>query len=116
MQTLLSIDPGRCTGWAYWRNSQLEACGVTSVGSNPCPAVSMLLAGCQALVIELPQVYRAAQSKGDPNDLIQVAVEYRLWLQRGPDEASRVERADTQGRSPQAYPSRPGGAGTGQPA
>jgi len=103
MRTLLSIDPGRCTGWAYWVDSSLTACGVTEVGANPCPAVSTLLNGCQALIVELPQVYRAAESKGDPNDLIQVAVEVGRWVERGTVCGSRVRLvrpAEWKGQTP----------------
>jgi len=34
------------------------------------------------LVIEIPQVYRVGKSKGDPNDLIKVAVQAGQWIER----------------------------------
>lgn len=82
-RTLLSIDPGNCTGFAYFLDGRLIRTGVTTVDAPQCPAAGILLAGCQALIVELPQVYRAAQSKGDPNDLIKVALGVGRWIERG---------------------------------
>lgn len=81
MRTLLSIDPGMCTGWAFFRAGMLERCGVTTVDAPLCPALA-LIPHCSDLVVEWPQVYRPGQSKGDPNDLIKVAVEVGRWIER----------------------------------
>lgn len=78
---LLSIDPGRDTGWAFFDNGVLVECGLTSVGMPNCRA-TYLLCFADSVIVELPQVYRAAQSKGDPNDLIKVAVEVGQWKER----------------------------------
>lgn len=79
---LLAIDPGKCTGWAlFWEfNSgdvRLWQAGVTDVDKDPVPWHLLTEAVC-----ELPQVYRAAQSKGDPNDLIKVAAQVGRWEER----------------------------------
>lgn len=83
MPRILAIDPGNCTGWAFFRDGELMEVGVTQSDARNCPAVKLLLQGCEALTIELPQVYRAGLSKGDPNDLIKVAVGVGRWVERG---------------------------------
>lgn len=87
MPNLLSIDPGNCTGWAIFNSNELTYAGVTSV-DDPCLYAATgvfpwdyLFRGGQ-LVIEIPQVYRASKSKGDPNDLIKVAVQAGQWIER----------------------------------
>lgn len=75
---LIAIDPGNCTGWATFHATTglLHYAGVTDV-------VSGSFTGYYTnLVIEIPQVYRTAQSKGDPNDLIKVAVQAGQWIER----------------------------------
>jgi hypothetical protein len=69
--TLLAIDPGIDTGWALF-NDALLSCGV----GNP-PEIYRA-----RVVIERPQVYLASKSKGDPNDLITLAIQVgRYWEQ-----------------------------------
>lgn len=79
---ILAIDPGLCTGWAeVAHNGKLFACGAThdlfvDRGAAATP---------DYVVIERPQVYRAAASKGDPNDLITLAIqvgEYKQFFER----------------------------------
>jgi hypothetical protein len=80
---LLAIDPGRCTGYARYVDGQLRECGVTTVDDLQGPAFTLILSKMVgALVIEIPQVYRASMSKGDPNDLIKVAIEAGRWIER----------------------------------
>jgi hypothetical protein len=75
---IVAIDPGRCTGWCITDGGGcVYDAGITSVDLGlPFP-----LHGT-TLVIEVPQVYRAAMSKGDPNDLIKVAIEVGRWIER----------------------------------
>jgi hypothetical protein len=64
MPNIISIDPGRNTGWAMWAEAKphtLLACGV---GAPPYKNA------CK-VVIELPQVY--PHSPVNPNDLITLA-------------------------------------------
>ena len=72
---LLAIDPGKDTGWAIVRDGKLFACGLgdarTLAGTRP----------FTKLVIERPQVYRGRTSKGDPNDLITLAIQVGRYLQ-----------------------------------
>lgn len=80
MARLLAIDPGNCTGFAVFDSTVLTYCGVTTVDQNPELVYSLGMN--DEIVIELPQVYRAAQSKGDPNDLIKVALQVGRWMER----------------------------------
>lgn len=65
---VISIDPGvHQTGIAVWDGGQLIAALLT-------PTDELLpLSDANVIVVELPQVYVRARSKGDPNDLINVA-------------------------------------------
>jgi hypothetical protein len=82
---LLAIDPGlRGCGVALFRDGELEQ-AVYVEGHNHAQRAACWLAMVGAvddfvgrrtvgqLVLELPQVYTAAKSKGDNNDLIQLA-------------------------------------------
>lgn len=76
--TLLAIDPGISSGWAYFKDdgSLLMCYG----GHVLFPKAGPLAKA----IIELPQVYVRRQSKGDPNDLITLAVrvgEYKHLLE-----------------------------------
>lgn len=81
---LLAIDPGRCAGWALFREGKLRQAGVTSVDDPHSEAFVALVTPnlVTDFVIEIPQVYRASQSKGDPNDLIKLAVGAGRWIER----------------------------------
>jgi hypothetical protein len=66
---MLAIDPGggvrrERQGWALFESGWLLQCG------NGIPSVPSV----NYLVVEKPQVYRQAKQKGDPNDLIDLAV------------------------------------------
>lgn len=75
---IVAIDPGRCTGWAITDGGGcVHDAGVTTVDRG----LPFALHGA-TLVIEVPQVYRAAMSKGNPNDLIKVAIEVGRWIER----------------------------------
>lgn len=69
----LAIDPGISTGWAVFNaDKQLQICGV---GQPP-------TVGIKRVLIERPQIYRASQSKGDPNDLITLALGAGRYAER----------------------------------
>ena len=80
MEELIAIDPGNTTGWATFSpvTGLLHYAGTTSVeawlAEDDRPY--------STLIIEIPQVYRAGQSVGDPNDLIKVAVNAGQWIER----------------------------------
>ena len=84
--SLLTIDPGlTCCGWAFWNRGVLVKCGLSrtqeveldrrvqahgeeimeEIQDTPHPLI---------LVIEKPEVYPQRFMKGDPNDLIDLAV------------------------------------------
>lgn len=70
---LLAIDPGKDTGWAMLDDAgTLVACGL---GSPP-------VDGPTRVIIERPQVYRGRASKGDPNDLITLAIQVGQYKER----------------------------------
>lgn len=96
MTLLLAIDPGNCTGFAWFRGDELLECGVTTVDA---PTMSLRP---DRLVVELPQVYDAAHSKGDPNDLIGVAVQVGRWVERyrGLESIRLVKPATWKGQVP----------------
>lgn len=74
-QQLNAIDPGNKTGWAIFGLTnfgyRLMTCAVSlfdhlpRIGYMNSPATT---------VIEIPQVYSVDRSKGDPNDLVGLAV------------------------------------------
>lgn len=78
----LSIDPGESSGWALWNEitGKLYACG-----AGDFTALRLFLSGhsyrIDGAVIELPQVYLKRLSKGDPNDLIKVAVQVGRYVE-----------------------------------
>ncbi len=74
---LTAIDPGNHTGWARFADGRLEACGLATEPTG------VPMAG--HVVIEKPQVYQLRKSKGDPNDLIDLAVLVGRLVQRAPE-------------------------------
>jgi hypothetical protein len=70
----LAIDPGIETGWALFdgRTRRLLACGAGERWPGPVARV----------LIERPQVYSARLSKGNPNDLITLAIRVGRYLER----------------------------------
>jgi len=72
MKILLAIDPGQNTGWAYFWQGKLSCCGLTK---GPNYSLGPLLNTTYLeVVIERPLIYRPRLMKGDPNDLIVLAL------------------------------------------
>jgi len=71
---IFGIDPGNNAGVCYLRDGELQWCALED-GKNPWTSVpgGFHLAPRALVVIELPQIYRAGSSEGDPNDLVKVA-------------------------------------------
>lgn len=65
---ILAIDPGNDTGWAIDQDGRLIGCGVSSKGSFWAPRK------VDHMVIERPEVYQARFMKGNPNDIITLAI------------------------------------------
>ena len=76
MSQLVTFDPAaRHAGWAAFREGRLASCGLER--EDPLSAGLEELAGTLSvhrLVVEVPQVYQQRGWKGDPNDLIEVAL------------------------------------------
>lgn len=68
-----SVDPGKNTGWAVWGEGPiLLECGLAQEDGSP--KYPPLRGRPGLFLVEIPQVYTAQKSDGDPNDLIAVAV------------------------------------------
>lgn len=108
----IAIDPGTRTGWAAFDDGRLSACGAWigyGDGAMGCWELSALLkrAAPDVVVAEVPRIYPMRRSKGDPNDLIQLAclagaavavgrccgrfVEPRLWKGTIPKPEKRAD-------------------------
>ncbi len=96
MIKLLAVDPGNDTGIAYFIDGALSflACvpfreALRQIADN---TDTSMPGGFQidVLVIEIPQVYQGRFQKGDPNDLIAVAVQAGEVI--GHADAQRVIR------------------------
>jgi len=76
----IAIDPGtRSLGWALFDDHLIGAGVVRAQGLDDMlkrlrDFAPPLITGDRDVVIEIPQIYRASKSKGDPNDLIPVAI------------------------------------------
>jgi hypothetical protein len=70
---LIAIDPGKVSGWALFYYTQLHAAGVLDeeeiLDHPPVPEWDPVLA-----VIEVPRIYPMGKGKGDPNDLLTLAL------------------------------------------
>lgn len=74
-----AIDPGLSTGYAILRpNGTLFRCGAMSSFLSGFSSLGIVI---RKYIIELPQVYNSRQSKGDPNDLIKLAVRVGRYCQ-----------------------------------
>lgn len=97
---LLSIDPGKSHyAWAIWTDADsLHSCG----RQYPWKRNGSIPNGqFKHLVIELPQIYRQSRWKGDPNDLIQVALTVGALESRIPHQDSLlVHPHDWKGSTP----------------
>jgi hypothetical protein len=80
---LLSIDPGvTCCGWAYWRDGKLVLCGLSrtkevGIEARICAhdfRRHWLYGQPDFIVIEKPEVYQQRFWKGDPRDLVELAM------------------------------------------
>lgn len=74
--SLLSVDPGNNTGWAFFNGTGvLQCCGlVKCLVPASLDALAEKVARADSVYVEIPQVYSGPRAKGDPNDLIQVAL------------------------------------------
>ncbi len=69
LEVFVSVDPGvHASGMAWWTYGKLAQVEYCKPGHN-------ILQIATDLIIEVPQVYQGRAQKGDPNDLITLAVE-----------------------------------------
>lgn len=82
---LLTIDPGlTCCGWALFRDMALVKAGLSRSKSETIEertrdhfnnfTMANLLDKADIVIVEKPQVYQQRLWKGDPNDLIDLAI------------------------------------------
>lgn len=78
---LLSIDPGvTCCGWAYWHDKSLIYCGLSRTKEKSIEErirahdLYHWLDSIDSIVIEKPEVYQQRFWKGDPRDLVELAM------------------------------------------
>lgn len=73
---VLGVDPGKSGfAWALFRDGKLESCGRNSEQTIGAFARAALAFGTRLrVVIERPQIYVQSRWKGDPNDLVDVAM------------------------------------------
>ena len=81
MNRLLAVDPGtNVTGWAVFRDARLVECGCWRADGLYEMLSKLLLVrenekfSSKRTIIERPQVYAQRKWRGDPNDLIGVAL------------------------------------------
>jgi hypothetical protein len=75
--TIIAIDPGKDLGWAVIREGKLSKAGLVKSDLEHLEAKFVRAVPEYAFdvaVIEIPQVYQQTFWKGDPNDLISVAL------------------------------------------
>jgi hypothetical protein len=73
-RSIIAIDPGKRTGWAIFQDAALVDAGTFNeirMLTEDAPMVGIMPA---IAVIELPVIYPLGKGKGDPNDLIALAV------------------------------------------
>ena len=94
---VIAIDPGQWSGVAVFDDGSLIHAELVGKGQDAVVAwtqeIILYTHGVQGL-IEIPQVYRQRQQKGDPNDLISVAYIAGMfggWLQRGGAQVQLVK-------------------------
>lgn len=73
---MIAIDPGNRSGFAEESWGVVTRAYETTI-DNPPPMLTASGVG----IIELPQIYPSARSKGNPNDLIKVAYNAGRWHQ-----------------------------------
>jgi hypothetical protein len=94
----LAIDPGRDTGYAVFQDrDHLTACGLGLPWATVDPEK------VRTAVIERPQIYNARNMKGDPNDIVTLALgagEYAGVLRRAGVRVTYVKPHEWKGTTP----------------
>ena len=101
---LVSIDPGKHkSGFAIFENDELVACGLVKTQSNDLRKewAGKAWAWPELGVVEAPRVYDRRRWKGDPNDLIDIAIAGGFVLGGvHPKQLKVIRSEDWKGRTP----------------
>lgn len=98
----LAIDPGNDTGWALFRSyTEIVACGLGDPRLAPWADATPRQVG--PVIIEKPVIYPNRNMKGDPNDILKLAIgvgEYKEFFQRRGSRVALVEPRSWKGSIP----------------
>lgn len=105
---LQTIDPGVvCCGWAWWEDSLLLACGLSRTKSRTIEKRVQDhyfqwgdLDSLDLIVIEKPEVYQQRFWKGDPRDLIDLAMVVGGIIKTAKCQVKTVYPKDWKGQVP----------------
>jgi hypothetical protein len=87
----IAVDPGKTLiGWAVFDGRKLESCGLSRLYEVR-DMVCLMRTGHAEMVVEKPQVYPHQRLKGDPNDLIDVALAAGCVAEMGHANGMAVE-------------------------
>lgn len=107
----LAIDPGvACIGWASWGRSEGFMCGIERPDSlaDAIEWARIIVSSRDirvsgVLAVEVPRIYPASRQKGDPNDLVNLALVAGAALCTVPQYRTvRVYPRDWKGTIPKA--------------
>lgn len=94
---IMAIDPGNCSGWAVVDGGKLVHCGFMmepqTIGQG----------NFDLVIVEKPRVYRSRLQKGDPNDLINLAVlvgQFVAYAKMALTDYELVTPAEWKGQTP----------------
>lgn len=77
----LSVDPGLSTGWALWARDSKGGVHLAKCGADPTLRLFATMMPSVA-VIERPKIYQARLMKGDPNDIVTLAIRVGRYIER----------------------------------
>lgn len=83
--SMISADPGKLSlAWAYFEDDVLQQCGLIREKKrqklHEAFAYEFGFVDVELAIVEVPQVYQQRFLKGDPNDLIEVALTAGAFL------------------------------------
>ena len=96
---LLAVDPGvRCCGWALFQDTILEDCGLVRIMAKDYSDISAFrtmannFPRADWLAIEVPRIYERRKSKGDPEDILRLAILCGVLIGRWPSSKIQAIR------------------------
>jgi hypothetical protein len=100
-RSVMAIDPGINTGWAYFGDGHLHDCGIHTGYDDP-PMLGLAPCVC---VLERPVIYPHAQQTARPADIIKLAIlmgDLRGFYRRAGYDIHEVEPRKWKGTVPKA--------------